>query len=112
MGYVATLVINMDALHLIKDDKEFGKNVYYAVTSLDIRGEGGRVTVGGFYSAAQAIEKHHSSQAVPVLVGGAQDKVISGVAVDFTLQDKTELEVLKQLTEKHGFSLRKKPIRE
>ena len=111
MGYVATLVINMDALHLIKDDKEFGKSVYYAVSSLDTR-EGGRVTVGGFHSAAQAIERHHSSQAVTVLVGGHQDKAISGVAVDFTLQENTELEVLKQLAEKHGFSLRKKPVRE
>jgi len=107
MGYVATIVVNVDALDLIKEDKDFGKKVYNAVSGLGIRGEG-NIHVGGFISAAQAIEKHHSSYAVPVMVGGYQDKVVADIAIDFKVGEDTELEVLRQLAEKHNFSLRKK----
>jgi hypothetical protein len=105
MGYVATLVINCDALHLIKEDKDFGDKVYHAVNSLDTENN---ICVGGFISAATAIEIHHSSYAVPVLVGGHIDKKITCVGVNYNAGENTELEVLKQLAVKHGFSLRKK----
>ena len=110
MGYVATIVVNVDALHLIKDDKDFGKNVYHAVNSLGIRGEG-NISVGGFCSAAKAIEKHHSSYAVLVQVGGHQDKHITCVGADYSFRENTEIELLRQLAVKHGFSLRKKPAK-
>ena len=108
MGYVATIVVNVDALHLIKDDKDFGKNVYHAVTPLYTRGPN-NVSVGGFCSAARVIEQHNSDYAVPVMVGGHGDNVVSGVNVNYSFRENTELEMLKQLAVKHGFSLRKKP---
>lgn len=107
MGYVATIVVNVDALHLIKEDPKFGEKVYYAVQSVDDKEK--NILVGG-YSAATAIEKHHSSYAVPVLVGGHQDKKITCIGVDYTVGADTELEVLRQLAVKHGFSLRKKKV--
>ena len=108
MGYVATIVVNVDALHLIKDDAKFGEKAYYAVQSMD--GEEKNIEVGGYRSAATVIEKHHSSYAVLVQVGGHQDKYITCVGADYTFRENTEIELLRQLAVKHGFSLRKKKI--
>jgi len=107
MGYVATVVVNVDALHMIKEDKDFGKKVHDAVLSVGNSRNNDNIPSGGHTSAATVIEKHHSSHAVPVLVGGYRDCVVGNVSVDYTKGADTELEVLKQLAAKHGYSLRK-----
>ena len=108
MGYVATIVVNVDALHLVKEDPKFGEKVYYAVQSVDDKEK--NIKVGCYFSAATAIEKHDSSYTVPVLVGGYNDCVLGNISVGYTAGENTELEVLKQIAVKHGFSLRKKKI--
>lgn len=105
MGYIATLVINMDALREIGEDKDFGRKVHDAIlvnNEVDI-------SCGPYISAATAVESHHASCGIPLIVGGynwfhkVKDVIVPEGSAD------AEMALLKSLAAKHGFGLRKKP---
>ena len=72
MGFNTTVVVLNDALHYIKEDPEFGKNLSDAVLSMQLPREHQRADVpaGNHGNAATVIEKHHADSLHAVLVGG------------------------------------------
>lgn len=105
MGFISTLVVLNDYLHEIGRDQDFGQKVERAVMRLS---DGGPVWTG---SGAAAIETHHNSGYVPVLVGHSRGVVLSTVVADTTLEQDLEVELLKRLANKHGYNLSRKPTR-
>src|SRR5439155_25660805 len=76
MGFNTTVVVLNDALHHIRDDKDFGMKLYNAVTMI---GRGWQdVSAGSHCNAARVIETHHADCMHAVLVGGN-----SGVDLDY-----------------------------
>lgn len=110
MGFVSTLIINNDLLSDIKDDKDFGNKVYHAVLSLTGRNK--EIPIhSGCGNAATAVDCHHSSYGIPIIVGGRSFfSKIDNVYVPEGSKDQ-EMDLLKGLAEKHGMSLRKKPAK-
>lgn len=109
MGYNSTLVVMNDALGQIEKDQAFGASVVAAIQKIRSRDHYIAVPSGSYANAAAVIETHHSSTYVPVLVGANNGKVVEGVQVTWGMEDRErELELLKQLAEKLGYSLRKK----
>lgn len=103
MGYIATLTVNNDFLHQLKDVPDLGSRIRDAVSMLSISQpqevRGAHIT---------AIETHHADYAQAVLIGGGKEgQLINGVSINY-LQEEPELELLKQLARKHGFDLHKR----
>lgn len=72
MGFNSTVVVLNDALHEIRNDPEFGKNLYDAVMGLSLRPDqrSRDIPAGYHVNAASAIETHHADQMHAILVGG------------------------------------------
>jgi len=72
MGFNATVVVMVDALHDIKDDPKFGANLAAAIMRLSVVPYGTHIDVaaGNHGNAATVIESHHADGVSVVLVGG------------------------------------------
>ena len=108
MGFNTTVVVLNDALHQIAEDTEFGKKLSQACLMAHHQGPQD-VSAGNHMNAATAIESHHASTLLPVLVGGnfAFPLKVSLYEPDHSAD--LELLLLKKLAESKGFYLRKKP---
>lgn len=107
MGFVSAIVINNDLLSDIADDKDFGEKTSRAILSLTFRAPECSIFSGPGV-AATAVACHHASTGVPIIVGGGTFyKAIRDIHLSENSQD-LELELLKNLAEKHGFNLHKK----
>lgn len=106
MGYNSTLVIMNDALHEIRDDKDFGKKVYDAVLTVT-RGKSVDIAIGGFCNVATVIETHHADSIKLIAVGGnyGQDLGYTGS------YNSTPEELLKTLADNLGYRVVKKPTK-
>lgn len=104
MGWISTIVLSNDVIHQVETDPTFGKRVHSAVMKLG--GGGGPFDIGHY---GQAVESHHNDGIIPVLVGHGQGRALS-VSVPWN-SDDPELELLKRLAEKRGFTLRRRPVR-
>lgn len=108
MGYNTTVVVMNDALHEIREDKDFGRKLYDAVTMLSLEvGKPQHVSAGCHGNAATAIEQHHASGHAIVAVGGNTGTVIGHAFCD---QDQ-KLAIIKQLAGSMGYTVRKKAQR-
>ena len=103
MGYNTTVVVMNDSLHAISRDSEFGKKLSDAVT-LVRRGKQD-VHSGWHVNAATVIETHHADSIHLVAVGGNVGEDLGYVG--HWMSD--EIEYIKELAAKHGYTLRKKP---
>jgi hypothetical protein len=103
MGWISTLVVLNDHLHEIGKDPTFGRRVETAVLKLY---EEKPQDIGHY---GMAIESHHNDGIIPVLVGHGGGRPLS-VSVPWHAADP-ELELLKRLAEKHGYTLRRRPSR-
>lgn len=103
MGFISTLVVLNDHLHEVGKDQEFGRKVERAVSSLMMKRP---VWIGHH---ALAIETHHNSACVPVLVGRSMGFPLS-VAVETNPGEEPELTLLKRLADKHGYRLARKVV--
>tara|TARA_R110002126_G_C10490983_1_gene504918 strand:+ start:151081 stop:151428 length:348 start_codon:yes stop_codon:yes gene_type:complete len=112
MGYNSTIIVMNDALHEIKEDKDFGAKLSAAVQKLSLgRGiigdHGVDISSGGHCNAATAIESHHADGIAVVAVGGNCATVL-GMSWGNHLGKENKLRVLKQLADEMGYGLRKK----
>ena len=108
MGYNTTVVVLNDALHHIRDDKNFGQKLYDAISMLSLEtGKPQYVSAGCHCNAAAAIEQHHASGQAVVAIGGNTGTVLGHAFCD---QDQ-KLAIIKQLAESMGYTLRKRPQR-
>lgn len=104
MGYNTTMVILNDALHLIREDKEFGKKVYDAALVVTNRGRQD-ISSGNHCNAATVIESHHADHMKLIAVGGN-----CGQDLGYVGGYRSEpLDMLKWLASELGYNLVKKP---
>jgi len=107
MGFVSTVVFNNDLLSHIKDDTEFGRKVHYAILSLPNRDQREWSIYSGPGQVATAVDCHHASYGVPIITGGGPFWTKVGVHISEGAGDP-EIQLLKNLAEKHGFDLHRK----
>jgi hypothetical protein len=103
MGFITTVVIYNDAMHQIPDDPTFGKRLHNAILKLY---EGKPQDIGHY---GQAVEGHHNSGIIPVLVGKGTG-VPMGISIS-EVHDDVEMELLKRLADNKGYLLRKRPTK-
>lgn len=108
MGFNSTLLILNDALHDIRDDKDFGKKVHDAITQIVTYGEMVDIHSGSHVNAASVIETHHADSLKVIAVGGNTAKIL-GYGGNYRF---TEEQILMTLAERLGYSLKKKPTKE
>lgn len=108
MGFITTLTANNDFFDELKRAAENGMNVGLILYDALLRISSTRpvhVPVAGI----TIVETHHADLAQPVLVGGGREAhVIDGINIFYTDMEP-ELTLLKQLAEKYGFVIYKKP---
>jgi hypothetical protein len=113
MGYNATVVILLDGLHAIAEDKEFGKKLSDAVLATTSNRDTHRLNrtlYAGNGNVGEVVEVHHADETVVVSVGANM-----GVKMATTYYTrnhhllKTQIDIVGQLADQLGFSLRKKP---
>jgi hypothetical protein len=76
MGHNTTILVLNDTLDKIRDDPEFGKKLYDAISRLS--GNGGKEVQVGEHGA-WAVESHHMDSVIPVMVGANAAVVIRDV---------------------------------
>ena len=107
MGYITTVVINNDALHLIEEDSDFGKRLAAAACEAPLGGPVSLIARGerAISTAGEVVETHHSSQAEFVMAqhgGGRRFRDIP---------EEERLTWLRFWAGEMGYSLRKKAKR-
>jgi hypothetical protein len=114
MGFNTTVVVLNDALHQIRDDKEFGAKLYSAVLEI-ARGKTVDISAGGHCNAATVIEQHHADGLHAVLVGGNYG-IDLGYVGGYSLnpeEDNGARNLLRQLASNLGFDIslkKRKPL--
>lgn len=112
MGYNSTIVVLNDALHMIEQDPDFGKKIGDAIRGLSLGRQQNiyaSTPQGGSSSAATAVETHHADGTAVVAVGGNCATVLGETFSTFHHGDEeTQIRILQQLAEKHGYTLSKK----
>ena len=107
MGYNTTVIVMNDALGQIEKDPEFGKSLSRAISHLSVsRGRPVDVSSGGHCNAATAIESHHADRYIATAIGGNMGVILGDCG---SWQTDDEVEMLRSLALKHGYTLRKKP---
>lgn len=111
MGYNTTIVLLNDALSSIEGDLNLGKKLRDATLKMSLAGQKPvDVSAGNHCNALLVVETHHADQMVPILVGGNYAHVVDKTYVKWN-NDKMEEDLLRQLADKHGYTLRKKSKR-
>lgn len=105
MGYNSTLIVLNDALHQIKDDKEFGEKVYNAVLTVN-RGKPVDIYSGNHCNAATVIETHHADSLRLIAVGGNCGQDL-GYAGSYSFKPE---EMLKILADRLGYRIVRKKL--
>lgn len=109
MGYNTTVVVMNDSLHAIQDDPDFGKKLVGAIMKKTITRDPIDVSALGHCNAATVIETHHADCMVPVLVGANMGRELVDGCVGWGHDEVAqEIQMIRQLAEKHGFRLTKK----
>ena len=113
MGYNTSVIVINDALTDIEKDPEFGKKLAQTIRKLPMHRTMHRseldVSARGHCNAATVIETHHADQTALIAVGGNYGNCL-GIAWGYSHHEKEkQLEILKQIADQFGYTLRKKP---
>lgn len=112
MGYNSTVIVMNDALGAIKEDPEFGKNLALAIYKVQ-RGDLVDVPASGEYhhcpNAATVIETHHAD-GYSVIAAGGNTAINLGIHFPYG-GDNKEVNLLKNLADSLGYTVRKKPVK-
>jgi hypothetical protein len=105
MGHVAVVLINMDTVHDLDRDVEFGKKLHGACARI-----AGTVDNPIQVGPATVIECHHADWYRTMLVGGNAILCNSGVNwASGENKDDYKLQALKALADELGYRVSKKP---
>ena len=110
MGFNTTVVVHNDALSSIETDPDFGMKLSRAISNLGMRGDRMEdVSAGCHCNACEVIETHHADTAIAVVVGGNMgiDIGYAGSWNEMGKDDKSKIEMVKNLARNLGYSLRK-----
>jgi hypothetical protein len=118
MGYNTTVIVLSDALHLIAEDKEFGRKLYQAICGLSLGNDpktgkpyrSPDISAGNYVNAATAIESHHASSNAIIAVGGNCATVLGYEHGDRHDSPQDKERILRSLAAELGFTLRKKKV--
>ena len=104
MGHVATVVVSMDLIDRIKDDKDFGNSLYYACLKTGGTGRPTDISCTG----VSVMEVHHADYFKPVFAGAYE--------VDFNTQtyfnpnesiENLKVRILKDMAAAIGYRVSK-----
>ena len=87
MGSNTTLVILNDALHNIKEDKEFGQKVHDAVLETDGRNRR-TILYSGNGNCGETVECHHADDIMLIAVGGNSGELLGYIGSYRLYHDK------------------------
>jgi len=105
MGMIATLTVNMDCLEFLSEESGLTRKIRQALG----RSQPGQIEEVG-RTGMYVIGTNHVDYASLVVVGGEQEGKYLGVSAHFG-DKNVEESLLRQLAEKHGYVLHKKPKR-
>ena len=113
MGWNATVIVMLDSLHEIAADPGFGAKLASAIKgmSLPTTYRNRMVSAGGHCNAAEVIETHHADDTAIVAVGGNFGTKLALVPSREHRTEEGQLSILKQLAEKHGYYIARKPTK-
>lgn len=103
MGWITTLTLNNDLVHILPKYPNLGEEIHSAVSQIPIESPVSIPRAG-----ITVIESHHADFAELIMVGGRHEGKELGPSAWFNVEDP-ELELLQQFADKLGYSLRKKP---
>ena len=105
MGYNTSIIVLNDALNEIENDKDFGKKVAEASRRASSESRPQDIRSGCHVNAASVIETHHADQLTVLAFGGntAQSLGFGGG------YRATPEEILKNIADRLGYRLVKKP---
>ena len=107
MGFNTSVLILNDALHEIKEDKEFGEKLYYAVG--DLR-HGVSIRLPG--SSTKVVETHHADAYSIVAFGGNTAWPLGVVYCSPRVGNEDgNVTLLRELAASMGYYIRKKPCK-
>lgn len=106
MGFNSTIMILNDNLHRIKDDPDFGKKVYDAVCGFGHEDS-------TFDYQCKVLGVHHADNEMVFVVGGNTGQEVGYGAhwserLDMR-KEEDKVQLLKNMADRLGYSLRKKP---
>jgi hypothetical protein len=110
MGWNSTVVFMNDCIHALKEDPEIGEKIEQGILALSVRKGSIDVPFKGYSGYIRVIETHHADTMVPILVGSNDGSVIEGASFIWSDPDP-EMQLLRKLAEKKGYTLRRKPGR-
>ena len=109
MGYNATVVVIVDALHEIENDPAFGRNLAQGIRELDMPRHGERsfvhVAARSHSNAAIVIEKHDADFTALIAVGGNLGSVLQTGYGYRHQQREEQVKLLRAWAGKLGFKL-------
>lgn len=107
MGYNSTVVVLNDALHIIGEDKEFGRKIEETVLRLSVDRKGIDISSGNHANVARVIETHHADEMHLISVGGNLGTDL-GYVGNWRFSEE---DMLRAWAQKLGFDIRKKATR-
>ncbi|MDB5716168.1 MAG: hypothetical protein JWO15_3565 [Sphingomonadales bacterium] len=111
MGFIATVTVLLDTVHMLKDDPFLGASLRDAILQVSSRNKPITVKTAG---CVEVIEVHHCDRIVPVLIGCNTGMELD-VSFDYTICHKTaeerEIAIAKALCRKHGYRVSREPTR-
>lgn len=109
MGFNTPVLILNDALHLIENDREFGKNIAKAIFSAYARQQPIDIGVSGHCNAATVLPPAHADVVQVIAFGGNHASTLMRIGNGghhYTSEEQMQL--VKDLADQYGFRLVKK----
>ena len=111
MGSQATVMVYVDAIHLIEKDLDFGRRLAEAIRDRGPRLDGTPVRVSSFQSdAAVVVETHHADTTV-VVASGQNHAGVLGVGLGTADTPEGRLSLVRALADEMGFTLAPKAVK-
>lgn len=107
MGWNSTVVILHDCLDMIEKDADFGKKLSKGIMQMQTPSH---YVLPGEGTGFRVVESHHADSTTLVAVGG---NCGTNLITTYGWNHHTEegqIRLLKELADKYGYNLRKKPL--
>lgn len=112
MGYNTTVIILNDAVHRLRHDRHFPRNLELAIGMASARMGPQTVPIGNHINGCTVVETHHADQTTLVAVGGNHaTTLLQSFGRGDHHTEAGQVVLLRKLAEKLGYYIAKKPKR-